>query len=124
MQRQRGITLIGWLILLIPLALVVYSGVRLVPVYLNYLNVSHTLDEVAGQYRSGGSSMGVGGIRNAIARHFEIDEVTFPTAQDIQITRTGANWQVEAAYYDYAPLFASISLQVKFDKTVTFGSGG
>ena len=124
MQRQRGITLIGWLILLIPLALVVYAGVRLVPVYLNYLNVSHTLDEVAGEYRSGGGPANVDGIRNAIAKHFEIDEVNYPTVQDIQVTRDGGGWHLEAAYYDYAPLFASISLQVKFDKTVTFGNGG
>ncbi len=124
MQRQRGITLIGWLILLIPLALVVYAGVRLVPVYLNYLNVSHTLDEVASEYRSGGGSASVDEIRNALAKHFEIDEVNYPTVQDIELTRDGSGWHLEAAYYDYAPLFGSISLQVKFDKTVTFGNGG
>ncbi len=123
MQRQRGITLIGWLVLLIPLALVIYAGVRLVPVYLNYLNVSHTLDEVAGEYRSSGS-VSVDEIRNAIAKHFEIDEVNYPTVQDIAVSRDGAGWHLEAAYYDYAPLFGPISLQVKFDKTVTFGSGG
>ena len=122
MRRQRGVTLIGWLVLLVPLALVIYGGVRLVPVYLNYLNVSHTLDEVAGEYRSG--SVSVNEIRNAIAKHFEIDEVNYPTVQDIDVTRDGAGWHLEAAYYDYAPLFGSISLQVKFDKTVTFGSGG
>ena len=123
MHRQRGITLVGWLVLLIPLALVVYAGVRLVPVYLNYLNVSHTLEEVAGAYQ-GGSAVSVDQIREAIAKHFEIDEVTYPTVRDITITRDGSGWHVEAAYYDYAPLFASVSLQVQFDKTVTFGRGG
>ena len=124
MHRQRGITFIGWLVLLIPLALVVYAGVRLLPVYLNYLNVAHTLEEVAGEYRSGGGASSVGQIRDAIAKHFEIDAVTYPTVQDIAITRDGAGWHLEAAYYDSAPLFASVSLQVKFDKTVTFGNSG
>ena len=126
MHRQRGITLVGWLVLLIPLTLVVYAGIRLIPVYLNYMNVSHTLEEVASEYRSGGSGgvASIGLIRDAIGRHFEIDEVNYPTVNDIAITRDGAGWQVEAAYYDYAPLFGPLSIQVKFDKSVTFGRGG
>ena len=124
MHRQRGITLIGWLVLLIPLTLVVYAGIRLIPVYLNYMNVSHTLEEIASKYRSGGGAQSVGQIQNAIGRHFEIDEVNYPTVNDIAITRDGAGWRVEAAYYDYAPLFGPLSIQVKFDKSVTFGRGG
>ena len=124
MRRQRGVTLIGWLILLIPFALVVYAGIRLLPVYLNYLDVAHTLDQVASEYRSGGGAVSADQIRTAIAKHFEIDEVTYPTAQDITLSRNGGRWRLEAAYDDYAPLFGSLSLQVQFDKTVSFGNGG
>ena len=124
MRRQRGVTLIGWLILLIPFALVVYAGIRLLPVYLNYLDVAHTLDQVASEYRSGGGAVSADQIRTSIAKHFEIDEVSYPTVQDITISRNGDRWRLEAAYDDYAPLFASLSLQVQFDKTVSFGSGG
>jgi len=124
MHRQRGITFVGWLVLLIPLALVVYAGIRLLPVYLNYMDVSHTLDEVASMYHSSGEAPSIGGIRDHIARHFEIDEVTYPTVNDITITRAGAGWQVEAAYDAYAPLFGTMSIQVQFDKSVTIGSGG
>lgn len=123
MHRQRGMTLIGWLVLLIPLALVLYAIVRLIPVYLNYLNVARTLQEVATEY-GGSGGVGPDQIRNAIAKHFEIDEVNYPTASDVSITRSGTSWHLEAAYYDYAPLFASLSIQVQFDKNVTFGSGG
>lgn len=123
MHRQRGMTLVGWLVLLVPLALVVYAGVRLVPVYLNYMNVARTLNEVAGEYRSAAPT-GADQLREAIAKHFEIDEVNYPSPNDISISRDGTGWHLEAAYYDYAPLFGSISLQVQFDKTVTFGRGG
>ena len=44
MRRERGVTLIGWLVLLTPLAICLYAGLRLAPVYLNYMKVSHTLD--------------------------------------------------------------------------------
>ena len=123
MHRQRGITLIGWLVLLTPFALVVYACSRLVPVYLNYLDVSQTLDQVASEYRAGGASS-VSQIRESIEKHFVIDEVNYPTAEQIMITRDGAGWHLEAAYDDYAPLFGPVSIQVQFDKTATIGSGG
>ena len=122
LARQRGVTAIGWLVLLIPLAIVIYAGVRLLPLYLNYMNVSRTLSALSDEYRGGGATPDA--IRNSIGKHFEIDEVNYPAVQDIQITRAGAGWQVEAAYYDDAPLFAHITLRVKFDKVVTLGGGG
>ena len=48
----------------------------------------------------------------------------YPAVKDINITRAGQGWTVEAAYYDQAPLFAHVSLQIQFDKTVTVGGGG
>jgi hypothetical protein len=120
--RQRGITAVGWLVLLIPFAIVIYAGIRLTPVYLNYMNVSRTLSQLPDEYKGGGATPDA--IRNTISKHFEIDEVDYPTANDIHITRAGEGWQVEAAYYDQAPLFLHITLQVAFDKSVTVGSGG
>src|SRR5215469_5189410 len=97
-QKQRGVTAIGWLVLLIPFAIVIYAGIRLAPVYLNYMKVSRTLNDVADEFRTGGATPD--GIRNSISKHFEIDEVDYPTIKDIAITRDGRGWEVEAAYYD------------------------
>lgn len=119
--RQRGITAIGWLVLLIPLAIVVYAGIRLTPIYLNYMKVSRSLNDLTSEFQTGGATPDT--IRDSIAKHFEIDEVDYPKVQDIEISRNGEGWQVEAAYYDQAPLFAHITLQVTFDKIVTLGGG-
>jgi Domain of unknown function (DUF4845) len=119
--RQRGITAIGWLVLLIPFAIVVYAGIRLAPVYLNYMKVSRSLNDLTSEFQTGGATPDT--IRDSIAKHFEIDEVDYPKVADISISRNGDGWLVEAAYYDQAPLFAHITLQVTFDKTVTLGGG-
>lgn len=119
--RQRGITAIGWLVLLIPLAIVIYAGIRLTPLYLNYMNVARTLNELKTETEGAPTP---DGIRNTIAKHFEIDQVDYPKPADIAISRNGEGWKVEAAYEDEAPLFAHITLQVTFDKTVTLGGGG
>ncbi|MFZ1906636.1 MAG: DUF4845 domain-containing protein [Steroidobacteraceae bacterium] len=121
--RQRGVTAIGWIILMIPFAIVGYAGIRLAPVYLNYMKVVRALDEVAGD--PDGGSLNPESIRTKIDRHFEIDMVDYPTAKDMKITRDGTTWEVEATYEDDAPLFANISLHVVFDKLVhTRGGAG
>jgi hypothetical protein len=120
--RQRGVTAIGWIILMVPFALVGYAGIRLAPVYLNYMKVVRALDDVASD--PDGSSMNAEAIRTKIDRHFEIDMVDYPTAKDIKITREGVTWSVEAAYEDDAPLFSNISLHVVFDKLIHTRGGG
>jgi hypothetical protein len=118
-SRQRGITLIGWVVLLTPFAIVVYAGIRLAPVYLNYMKVARALDAAVTESKSGGDPAT---IRATIDKHFEIDMVDYPTTKDIKVTRDGGGWNVEAAYEDNAPLFQNVSLRVEFDKIVRIGS--
>ena len=121
-NRQRGVTAIGWLFLLTPFAIVGYAGIRLAPIYLNYMKVVRALNNVANDLKAGADPTS---IKTAVDRHFEIDMVDFPTTKDMKITRDGAGWLVEMAYEDEAPLFSNISLHVTFDKTVhTGGSSG
>src|SRR5438105_190737 len=48
-RNQRGITFVGWIFLLIPLAVVAYAAIRLAPVYLNYMRVSRSISQVASE---------------------------------------------------------------------------
>lgn len=121
-SRQRGVTALGWLFLLTPLVIVVYAGVRLAPVYLNYMKVVRALDLVASD-STGNSDPRA--ILTTIDKHFEIDMVDYPTTKDIKVTRADTGgYKVEASYDDEAPLFGNISLHVVFDKVVKAGGGG
>ena len=122
-SRQRGITLIGWIILLIPFAIVIYAGIRLTPVYLNYMKVTRSLDQVASEVK-GGDTTNSGTLRNALEKHLDIESVDYPTLKDIKITKEGRGWTLEAAYDDQAPLFANIFILVSFDKVVHIGATG
>ncbi|GAC1453917.1 MAG: hypothetical protein PVS2B3_09850 [Steroidobacteraceae bacterium] len=122
-NRQRGVTAIGWLFLLTPIAIVGYAGMRLAPLYLNYMKVTRALEQVANDYKDGGGDPV--SIRSVVDKHFEIDMVEFPTIKDLKITRDGAGWLVQMAYDDEAPFVSNISLHVTFDKKVhTGGAGG
>jgi len=121
-NRQKGVTAIGWLFLLTPVAIVVYAGIRAAPVYLNYMKVVRAMEGAVTETKVGGATPQ--SIRSTIDKHFEIDMVDYPTTKDIKITKDGAAWVVESQYDDDAPLFANVSLHFLFDKKVRIGSGG
>jgi hypothetical protein len=121
-SKQTGVTLIGWLILLTPMALCGYIGIRLAPVYLNYMKVSRTLESVKKEYK-GSDAGSQQELRNSIVRNLNIESVDYPDSKDIKITRDGKSWVISASYDDQAPLFSNISILVAFDKSVTLGGG-
>jgi Domain of unknown function (DUF4845) len=121
-NKQLGVTAIGWLILLTPFAIVGYAGVRLLPLYLNYMKVSRALEQSVTEAKSNGGA-NPKGIKNTVDKHFEVDMVDYPTTNDMKITHEGGIWTVEMDYDDEAPLFANMSIHVHFDKVVKIGGG-
>jgi Domain of unknown function (DUF4845) len=121
-SKQTGITLIGWIILLVPVAVCFYAGIRLAPVYLNYMKVARTLEQVKSEFKGGDANQA--SVRTAVEKHLNIESVDYPDIKDIKITRDGKTWTVTAAYDDQAPLFSNVFILVTFDKTVTLGGGG
>src|ERR1700719_2627529 len=116
-SKQRGVTFIGWLFLLIPVAILVYAGIRLAPVYLNYMKVSRSMNQLVSEMHSDeASSAGV--IRTSLEKHLNIESVDYPDIKDFEIRRDGSVWIVQTTYEESAPLFSNISLVVAFDKTV------
>ena len=121
-KHQRGITAIGWLILMLPFAIVFYAGIRVSPLYLNYMKVVHSLDSVATELNNEGQT--ADGLRNAVDKHFQIESVDYPDKKDLKITRVNNVWQIEANYDDQSPLFSNIAILITFDKIVKLKSGG
>jgi hypothetical protein len=117
-RRQRGVTFIGWLFLLIPVATLGYMGIRLVPIYLNYMRVAHSLDLTASEMKADDvATLTPALIRSTLYKHFDIESISFPDVKDLAVTRDGAGWTIE----DSAPLFGNISMVVDFDKVSKIG---
>jgi hypothetical protein len=120
--RQHGITFIGWLFLLLPIAIVAYAGIRLAPVYLNYMKVSRSLDAVRDEMKS--EDANATSINKALDKHFVVESVQYPALNDVSVKRDGHAWIIDATYDDQAPLFANISILVAFHKAVQIGNTG
>lgn len=121
-SKQAGVTFIGWVLLLAPLALCVYAGIRLTPIYLNYMKVARSLERLKTEISEGEASSQA--IKNTLDKHFDIEQVDYPQVKDIKIVRNGRAWEVNASYDDQAPLFSNVFILVTFNKTVTLGNTG
>jgi hypothetical protein len=113
-HSQRGVTFIGWILLLIPVAIMVFAIIRLTPIYLNYMSVSKAFSLV--QSENKGEATSAEGLRNALSKHFQVGYVDKPDPKDIDIHREGSHWVMIADYEETAPLFANLSLLVDFHK--------
>jgi len=63
-QRQRGMTFIGLLCILALCGVIGYAGIRLIPVYLNYMKIAKTMDMTAGEVK--GENPDPGAIRRIL----------------------------------------------------------
>jgi hypothetical protein len=116
-SKQRGVTLIGWIFLLIPIAILGYAGLRLAPVYLNYMKVSRSLNQVASELHAA-DAPSLALVRQTLEKHLDVESVDYPGIKDFEIRRDGSVWNVQTTYEETAPLFSNISLVVSFDKSV------
>jgi hypothetical protein len=119
-HSQRGVTFIGWLFLLSAVGAVAYQGIRLTPLYLNYMRVARSLDRLK-EPGPEGTTVGptnAQSLRTTLSRSFEINSIDLPDLKDIDIHREGEHWVAIADYDDDAPLFGDITLVVHFHKEV------
>lgn len=114
-QRQKGVTFIGWLFLLAPLAVVAYACIRLTPLYLNYMKVAKAVSQTATEYK-GEQQINPTAVRASLQRRYDVDSIDFPDIKSITVMRDGQDWVIEANYEDTVKLFAGLSLLVHFDK--------
>ena len=116
-HRQRGMTFLGILVVIVVVGAWVYAGIRLVPKYLEYMRIASTLEKVRDEFDSNPGSTELM-LRKAVERHFDIEMVEIITANDIEITKDGGSFNMRAAYEDTVPLAGNVSFLVEFDKAV------
>lgn len=114
--RQRGVTIVGLLMVLAVLGVFVYAAARLVPVYVEYMNVAKVLENVKTEAADGATLQA---LRLSIERHFDVEDVHSIASKDVEITRDRSSAVIHVDYDAYAPFIANVSFVVHFDKTVT-----
>ncbi len=115
-SRQAGMTTLGLVILASFVGLFAFAGIRLTPVYLNYMKIVGVVDGVREEFDGLNASRSQ--IRSSISRRFDIESVGIITAKDVKVLKVDGGHEVAATYSHKAPFIANISFVVDFDKRV------
>ncbi len=116
-HRQRGMTMLGILAIVVVVGAWVYAGIRLTPKYLEYMRVASTLEKVGDEFSSNpGTTEHM--LRKGVERHFNIEMVEVITENDIEISKEGSTFTMRAAYDDTVPVAGNVSFLIEFDKSV------
>ena len=116
-QRERGATFLGMIIILLILGSAAYMGIRLVPVYLEYMKVSRALEQVRDEHAAISTNPTM--IRKSLERHWDVEDISRIGWKEIKIDKSNEGYVVKAQYDAEQPFVANLYLLCKFDKTVT-----
>jgi hypothetical protein len=113
-HRQAGMTALGVIILVSFVGLFAFGGIRLTPVYLNYMKIAGVVSGVQKEFDGANATRNA--IRSSIARRFDIESVGIITAKDVKVTQVDGGHEVAATYSHKSAFIANVSFIVDFDK--------
>jgi Domain of unknown function (DUF4845) len=115
-RRQRGATFLGMVIILAIVGFALYGGIRLFPIYMEYMAIVRAMEQTAKEADSASTSPQQ--LRTSLDRRWTIEDIKSIQPKDIEIKRTSAGYTMRAYYRGEAPFIANVSLAADFDKTV------
>lgn len=123
-QSQRGITFIGFIIVLCIAGFFAYCAMKLVPVYSEYMGVVKSMNQL--QTEPGIASKDISEIRQLLNVKFDIqyvDDSVIPP-QNIQLKKQNGAASLRIFYDKRIDFIYNVDLLVSFDKTVDLSGTG
>lgn len=116
LRHQKGMTAIGWLLVLGLIAFFTLVTLRLLPFYLEAAKVTSVLESLKNEPQITGKSKG--DILGIIAKRFDVNDVKEVKAKDAKIVKADGNLSVQFKWEQRAHLLANVDVVAVFDKKV------
>ena len=110
--RQRGMSLLGFIFVLILVLFTVYIGIKLVPIYLNHFSVVSDMKAVAEEPGSANTPPNI--IRRNLITRLQVSYVDNVKPENITIDRSSSPPQMVVEYQVEEHLIGNIDVVVKF----------
>lgn len=123
-RKVKGITLIGFVMVLAVLGFFAYMAMRLIPMYIEYFGVVKSMEQV--RMEPGASSKSLEEIRRDMSFKFNtqyVDDADVPPSS-IMLKREGGAATLRVAYEKRVPFVYNLELVGKFDKSISLTNAG
>lgn len=119
-RAQRGITLIGFILVLVVVCFFGYMGMVLGPSYNEYFSVKKAVNTVAAA--STPNSTDIEELRKALDRQFNVDYVDSVEGKDAKLIRAKGGNTLEMNYEVRKPFLYNIDFVMSFAHSAPLGS--
>ena len=119
MQRQRGLSFISILILIVLGVSITLLVVKLTPAYLEFFSVKKIMSTMAKDPAF--PNMSPGEVRNSFDRRASIDYVTSVTGSDLDLSKDNGANVASVEYSLKIPLAVNVSACLAFDASTSSG---
>ncbi len=116
-SSQRGMTVIGMLLLIIMLAFIALIAMKVVPLYVQYYTIKSTIESIRKEPQL--AQMTTQDIQAGIQKRFNIGYVENVKARDLKIRSESGGRVLDLVYQDERPLFYGLSVILKVNETVS-----
>ncbi|XOV90031.1 MAG: DUF4845 domain-containing protein [Pseudomonadota bacterium] len=117
-NRQKGLGVAGWLVLILLFGGAMTIGMKLFPVYMDHSTMANVLDGLAVQ--PGLGSKRNSAIEETIQQRFKVNNIRdFNLKKNMKLERDNDGVRVILDYEVRVPLIANVDLVASFDKEVT-----
>ena len=113
MHRQRGLSLIGLIIVGGLLVFVCIIGFKLLPSYIEYFTVQRIISDISRAPDLRGGS--VQSVQGAFDRRATIDNVSSVKGADLEITKMGDGFEIIVVWASRVPLFGNMNACIDFE---------
>lgn len=110
--KQRGLSFSGFIFGAVILVLVITTGLKLIPAYMQDAKIGSIFDAIANDPEMQKASLR--DIRMSFTKRASIDGINAVNAEDIEITSDGGRLVLNASYAVKIPLAGNISLYLDF----------
>lgn len=116
MKRQRGLTMISWLVILTVIGFFIMVGLRVGPVYMEHYSVKNIVQSL--EQEPFISRKPVGEIRKMLLRRFDINSIRNVTRDHLKIRRSGGVTTIEIGYEQRRPIAGNMDVIMTFNESI------
>ncbi|MQX54313.1 DUF4845 domain-containing protein [Alcanivorax sediminis] len=111
-SRQRGLSLISWMVVLVVVAILGTAAFRMVPAYLEYNTISTAVRSLLQDSKV--AMMSESELRQALDKRFLINQVEAIKVDDLVFSREGGVLIISTDYEVREPMFYNVSIVMTF----------
>jgi hypothetical protein len=129
-EGQRGLGWFGMIILLFVIGFFALLIVKVTPLYINQMTITHDLHDIAGKFSTNTGEVDVPQVISSVQKRFATDYITQLIWADIKIVRgehglsMAYDYEARAELFNFGPIFGDVFIAIHFGEEIPIRTGG